>query len=302
LSPNSEYLFDKYPGGVSYAPSCQLLKLAKKPLSNSLLQGERTRLSNLFAIQDPSNNLPFTNIEVETIAADFHPHQILKHHQASKTNLTETATFNNLINSQWLHFSCHGSFDLQSPLNSALQLADSEVDSSLVKTSSSRYVRVDEETAIDLSKCLTLAEILELNLPQCYLVCLSACETGVIDYRNNSDEYIGLSSGFIKAGAVNIVSSLWAVSDFHTAILMIKLYENIANSPHNITLALNTAQQWLRKATQAQIIDWLKDKTAMKSEQKQAIIDLLSKQYKPEHQPFNKPEFWAGFCAVSPVM
>jgi CHAT domain-containing protein len=78
---------------------------------------------------------------------------------------------------------------------------------------------------------LTLADILELNLPQCYLVCLSACETGVIDVRNNSDEFIGLSSGFMKAGAVNIVSSLWTVSDVHTAILMIKLYENIANNP-----------------------------------------------------------------------
>lgn len=305
LSTNSEYLFDKYPEGVSYAPSCQLLNIAKERLSNPLLQGiqgNRTRLSNLFAIQNPNNNLPFTNIEVETIAASFDPQQILKNNEASKANLQETTTFNKFTNSQWLHFSCHGSFDLESPLKSALQLADSEVNPSLLTTSSSRYVRVNEETAIDLSKCLTLAEILELNLPQCYLVCLSACETGVIDFSNNSDEFIGLSSGFIKAGAVNIVSSLWNVEDFHTAILMIKLYENIANNPQDITLALNTAQQWLRQATQVQIIDWLKQKTEMEEEQKQKIINLLSTQYKPKHQPFNKPYFWAGFCAVSPVI
>ena len=302
LSTNSEYLFDKYPGGVSYAPSCQLLNIAKERLSNPLLQGERTRLSNLFAIQDPNNNLRFTNIEVETIAASFDPQQILKNNEASKANLQETTTFNNFTNSQWLHFSCHGSFDLESPLKSALQLADSEVNPSLLTTSSSGYVRVNEETAIDLSKCLTLAEILELNLPQCYLVCLSACETGVIDFSNNSDEFIGLSSGFIKAGAVNIVSSLWTVSDVHTAILMIKLYENIANNPQDITLALNAAQEWLRQATQVEIIDWLKQKTEMKEEQKQEIINSLSTKYKPEHQPFNKPYFWAGFCAVSPVI
>lgn len=302
LSTNSEYLFDKYPGGVSYAPSCQLLNIAKERLSNPLLQGERTRLSNLFAIQDPNKNLPFTNIEVETIAANFHPQQILKNNQASKANLQKTTTFSNFTNSQWLHFSCHGKFDLASPLKSALQLADSEVNPALATTSSSRYVRVNEETAIDLSKCLTLAEILELNLPQCYLVCLSACETGVIDFSNNSDEFIGLSSGFIKAGAVNIVSSLWTVDDFHTAILMIKLYENIANNPQDITLALNTAQQWLRQATQVEIIDWLKQKTEMNKEQKQEIIDRLSKEYKREQQPFKKPYFWAGFCAVSPVM
>ena len=317
LSTNSEYLFDKYPGGVSYAPSCQLLNIAKErlsnpilqrertrlePLSNSLLEGERTRLSNLFAIQDPNNNLPFTNTEVETIAANFHPQQILKNNEASKANLQETTTFNNFTNSQWLHFSCHGSFDLESPLKSALQLADSEVNASLLTTYSSRYVRINEETAIDLSKCLTLADILELNLPQCYLVCLSACETGVIDVRNNSDEFIGLSSGFMKAGAVNIVSSLWTVSDVHTAILMIKLYENIANKPQDITLALNTVQEWLRKATQVEIIDWLKQKTEIKEKQKQQLIEYLSKRYSPKHQPFKKPYFWAAFCAVSPVM
>ena len=317
LSTNSEYLFDKYPGGVSYAPSCQLLNIAKErlsnpilqrertrlePLSNSLLEGERTRLSNLFAIQDPNNNLPFTNTEVETIAANFHPQQILKNDEASKANLQETTTFNNFTNSQWLHFSCHGSFDLESPLKSALQLADSEVNASLLTTYSSRYVRINKETAIDLSKCLTLADILELNLPQCYLVCLSACETGVIDVRNNSDEFIGLSSGFMKAGAVNIVSSLWTVSDVHTAILMIKLYENIANKPQDITFALNTVQEWLRKATQVEIIDWLKQKPEIKEEQKENIINSLSKQCRPEHQPFNQPYFWAAFCAVSPVM
>ncbi|MFN6219379.1 MAG: CHAT domain-containing protein [Aphanizomenon sp.] len=317
LSTNSEYLFDKYPGGVSYAPSCQLLNVAKErlsnpilqrertrlePLSNSLLEGERTRLSNLFAIQDPNNNLPFTNTEVETIAANFHPQQILKNDEASKANLQETTTFNNFTNSQWLHFSCHGSFDLESPLKSALQLADSEVNASLLTTYSSRYVRINKETAIDLSKCLTLADILELNLPQCYLVCLSACETGVIDVRNNSDEFIGLSSGFMKAGAVNIVSSLWTVSDVHTAILMIKLYENIANKPQDITFALNTVQEWLRKATQVEIIDWLKQKPEIKEKQKENIIKSLSKQCRPEHQPFNQPYFWAAFCAVSPVM
>ncbi|MBE9054614.1 CHAT domain-containing protein [Sphaerospermopsis sp. LEGE 08334] len=294
-----EYLIDKYPAGVSYAPSCQILKLTQKPLSNSLLQGERTRLNNLFAIQNPTNNLKFTDIEVETIANNFNPHKILKHEEASKDAFKKHLPL--LTNSQWLHFSCHGHFDLTSPLKSALQLAKSEVRYELTETSSSRYVRVDAETDIDSEERLTLKEILELKLSQCYLVCLSACETGVIDFSSNSDEYIGLSSGFIQAGAVNVVSSLWSVRDFHTSLLMIKLYENITQNPHDITLALNNAQQWLRQATQTQIIDWLNNKTDMHQEQKQQIIDVLSQQYKPEHKPFNKPEFWAGFCAFSPV-
>jgi len=70
-------------------PILQRERTRLEPLSNSLLEGERTRLSNLFAIQDPNNNLPFTNTEVETIAANFHPQQILKNNEASKANLQE---------------------------------------------------------------------------------------------------------------------------------------------------------------------------------------------------------------------
>ncbi|MCG6136904.1 MAG: CHAT domain-containing protein [Nostoc sp. LLA-1] len=130
---------------------------------------------------------------------------------------------------------------------------------------------------------------------------LSACETGLIDFTNNSDEYIGLTSGFIHAGAVNIISSLWAVSDFHTALLMIKFYESLPNYQYNVPLALNNTQQWIRQATQTQIINWIQDMVKIEFSQKQQIIDYLAKEYKPEQQPFKKPEYWAAFCAISPV-
>ena len=81
---------------------------------------------------------------------------------------------------------------------------------------------------------------------------------------------------------------------------MIKLYEILKNNPYNVALALNTAQQWLRKATQTQIIAWIQGKTEIEREQKQKIINYLSN-YKPEEQPFKRPEFWAAFCAISPV-
>ncbi|MGF1959819.1 MAG: CHAT domain-containing protein [Aulosira sp. DedVER01a] len=297
-----EYLIDKFLGGVSYAPSCQLLRFAqiKAQQLNTSSQLSAASLSHLFAIQNPTNNLAFTDIEVETIAADFQPHQILKHHQATKAALAEQANNKNLRNSQWLHFSCHGYFDFNSPLKSGLQLAAATIANIPANTNSSRYLRIDEGTIIDLDKCLTLEDILQLNLPNCRLVTLSACETGIIDIRNNSDEYIGLTSGFIRAGAANIISTLWAVSDFHTALLMIKFYELLPNYSYNVPLALNHTQQELRQATQAQIIDWIRDKEKMELAQKQQIIDILETQYKPEQQPFKKPEFWAAFCAISP--
>ncbi|MBD2512046.1 CHAT domain-containing protein [Nostoc muscorum FACHB-395] len=294
-SPTPEYLIDKFPHGVSYAPSCQLLHFAQ--LKTQQLDSSPLQLSHLFAIQNPTNNLEFTDIEVETIATDFQPHKVLKHSQATKAALAESSINDNFQNAQWLHFSCHGYFNFDSPLKSGLQLANAQIPAN---TASSRYVRVDNETSIDLNKCLTLEDIFLLNLRNCRLVCLSACETGLIDISNNSDEYIGLASGFIRAGAVNIISSLWAVSDFHTSLLMIKFYEILKTNPYNVALALNTAQQWLRHATQTQIITWIQNKTEIEGEQKQKIIDYLSN-YKPEEQPFKRPEFWAAFCAISPI-
>ncbi|MHC5826943.1 MAG: CHAT domain-containing protein, partial [Nostoc sp.] len=185
----------------------------------------------LFAIQNPTNDLIFTDIEVETIAKDFQPHQVLKHSQATKAALAESSINDNFLNAQWLHFSCHGYFDFNSPLKSGLQLADTRIPAN---TASSRYLRVDNETSIDLNQCLTLEDIFLLNLRNCRLVCLSACETGLVDISSNSDEYIGLASGFIRAGAANIISSLWAVSDFHTSLLMIKLYEILKTNPYNV--------------------------------------------------------------------
>ncbi|ALF52504.1 hypothetical protein ACX27_06025 [Nostoc piscinale CENA21] len=295
-----EYLFDKFLGGVSYAPSCQLLRFTQRKAQN-LDNSQLNQLSHLLAIQNPSNDLIFTDIEVETIATDFQPHQILKHHQATKTALATQPVNQNLNNSQWLHFSCHGYFNFDSPLKSGLKLADAVVSQTPANSNSSRHLRVDDETNLDLDKCLTLEDIFQIKLNNCRLVCLSACETGLIDIKNNSDEYIGLASGFISAGAANIISTLWAVSDFHTALLMIKFYENLPKYQYNMPLVLNHTQQWLRQATQSQIIAWLQNLANMQVTQKQLIIKFLEEQYKPKHQPFKKPEFWAAFCAISPV-
>ncbi|MEH2391456.1 MAG: CHAT domain-containing protein [Nostoc sp.] len=98
------------------------------------------------------------------MAANFQPHQILKHHQATKTALTAQLTNQNLANSQWLHFSCHGYFNLGLPLKSGLQLADAVISEIPAYSNSSRYLRVDDEKLIDLDECLTLEDIFQFRL------------------------------------------------------------------------------------------------------------------------------------------
>ncbi|QIR37495.1 tetratricopeptide repeat protein [Tolypothrix sp. PCC 7910] len=284
------YLLDKFPLGVRYAPSCQLLKFAKKR--------EYQPQSSLFAIQDPNDNLIYTNLEVETIRRHFHPTRVLQKAQATKSALLQTV--DSFRDVQVVHFSCHGYFDIELPINSAIALADfSPSAMSDDANSLQRERRLADGNTIDLEKCLTLPDIFNLNLPECRLVTLSACETALTNPFSTSDEYIGLPSGFLKAGSSSVVSSLWSVDDFVTALLMIRFYDNLPSLP--VAQALCAAQSWLRHATQPDLIKWTEQHPNISEENKQTIVNRLIRHYEsanPNYKPFGKPAAWAGFCAI----
>ncbi|MBD2213513.1 CHAT domain-containing protein [Nostoc linckia FACHB-104] len=290
LAREEENLLDKFPLGVRYAPSCQLLKFAKKR--------EYQPQSSLFAIQDPNDNLIYTNLEVETIQRHFHPTTVLQKDQATKPALLQTV--DSFRDVQVVHFSCHGYFDIEFPVNSAISLADSSLSAmSANPNSPQRERRLADGNTIDLEKCLTLPDIFNLNLPECRLVTLSACETALTNPFSTSDEYIGLPSGFLKAGSSSVVSSLWSVDDFVTALLMIRFYDNLSSLP--VAQALCAAQSWLRHATQPDLIKWTEQHPNISEENKQTILNRLIKHYEsanPNDKPFGKPAAWAGFCSI----
>jgi CHAT domain-containing protein len=264
-------LLELFPKGVSYAPSCQLLQLAQ--------QRQRENFESIFAIQNPTEDLLFTDLEVNNILPLFSSHQVLQKTQATKTALSQAAL--QLQQANYLHFSCHGLFNPNSPLDSCLLLAGA-----------------DAEDALDLSKRLTLGNLFDRNfdLNQCRLVTLSACETGLIDFRNTSDEYIGLPSGFIYAGAKSVVSSLWAVKDVSTALLMIRFYQNLKVGL-TVAVALNQAQVWLRDSTQGDLWEWTQQLNLAEDFQEQ-IRQQLS-WFDVDEIPFDQPVYWAAFCAIS---
>ena len=172
------------------------------------------------------------------------------------------------------HFSCHGGFNPTSPLESALILAD--------------------------EKHWTLGEIFELSLPQCRLVTLSACETGLTDFNSLSDEYIGLPNGFLYAGSPSVVSSLWTVSDLSTAFLMAKFYQNLYQN-NNVSIALNQSQLWLRDITKAELQEWI-NVNKIPLDQVEPTYRRYFKQFlykmQDNDQPFQNPYYWAAFCAI----
>jgi CHAT domain-containing protein len=157
------------------------------------------------------------------------------------------------------------------------------------------HLLLQNGTTIDLRKCLTLLDLFTLDLNQCRLVTLSACETGLTDFRYLTDEYIGLTYGFLVAGTSSIVCSLWAVNDLSTALLMIQFYQNL-RAGLSVTIALNQAQLWLRDATAAKLLEWTKALNLDDNLTKQ--IHKKLRRRAPEEQPFHHPYYWAAFCAI----
>ncbi|MCC3486949.1 CHAT domain-containing protein [Microcoleus sp. PH2017_14_LAR_D_A] len=278
---DDEFLLDRFTQGIQYSPSCQLLQqITIHPNFDQLL-----------ALQNPTSDLPYTDLEVASIAPKFAISQILPGSQASKTNLLEQY-LEQLENAHCAHFSCHGSFNADEPLKSFLILSGGIIED---LGGSERYVEWRAGKTADIDKCLTLAEIFGLRFKQCRLVVLSACETALIDTQNRSD-YIGLPTGFLYAGAMGTLASLWAVNDLSTALMMVKFYE-VLKPGVSIGQALHDTQRWFKSATASDLLEWVEGSESFDGEQKEDVTEYLGR-YKPAVKPYGDVYHWGAFCAI----
>ena len=87
---------------------------------------------------------------------------------------------------------------------------------------------------------LRLHDIYNLKLPA-ELVVLSGCSTGLGSVIKG-EGLVGLTRGFMYAGAPRVVASLWRVDDFPTALLMERFYQHIAKDGDSPAAALRQAQ------------------------------------------------------------
>jgi CHAT domain-containing protein len=141
----------------------------------------------------------------------------------------ETATSPEMANYRIVHFATHGLLDNEHPELSGLVL-------SLV-----------DEHGRRRNGFLDLEDIYNLNLPA-ELVVLSACETGLgKDIRGEG--LIGLTRGFMYAGASRVMASLWNVDDVATAELMRRFYKGMEQDGLRPAAALRQAQieMWKQK-------------------------------------------------------
>ncbi len=127
---------------------------------------------------------------------------------------------------RYLHFATHGLINEKSPKLSGLLLAQKD--------------SISREDGI-----LHLGEIYNLNL-NADLVVLSACETGLGQVAKG-EGIIGLTRGFLYAGASNLLVSLWQVSDVTTADLMVDFYDKMLGGMSKAEALAEAKRQMIRR-------------------------------------------------------
>lgn len=92
---------------------------------------------------------------------------------------------------------------------------------------------------------LRLHELYNLKIPA-ELVVLSACQTG-LGKEVKGEGLIGLTRGFMYAGAARVLASLWKVDDRATAELMKHFYQGMLQAGLSPAAALRAAQMQLQQ-------------------------------------------------------
>lgn len=96
-----------------------------------------------------------------------------------------------------------------------------------------------------------------------------------------------------------MVSSLWAVSDLSTALLMGEFYRRHLEEGQGIATALRGAQLWLRDATAAEmkLADYYERlHQASGRRDPNALKAMRYYRANPDVKPFVHPYYWAGFA------
>jgi CHAT domain-containing protein len=138
-----------------------------------------------------------------------------------------TATGPDLSQYRVVHFATHGLLNSEHPELSGLVL-------SLV-----------DPRGTPQDGFLGLEDVYNLNL-SADLVVLSACETG-LGKEIQGEGLLGLTRGFMYAGASRVVASLWSVNDAATAELMRHFYKAMEQDGLRPAAALRWAQMEIRE-------------------------------------------------------
>jgi tetratricopeptide (TPR) repeat protein len=215
MAPDNDTLLREEGPPLVYAPSATILFNRKAPEIFRLAQNAERAQAPCLALGyngAGATELRFAEEEARSVA------RLTGGCTLAGPSPKKEALFGRATDYRLLHFSCHGEFDPEEPMSSALHLAAGET--------------------------LTALEVLDRLQLRCDLIVLSACESGLSRVRRG-DELVGFLRAFLYAGAPTLISTLWRVDERSTLILMERFYRQILAGT-GFAEALRQAQLYLR--------------------------------------------------------
>jgi CHAT domain-containing protein/tetratricopeptide (TPR) repeat protein len=172
----------------------------------------------------PLPRLPFSRVEAEAIHAITGRTENKKALDFDANRAVVTSP--QLSQYRIVHFATHGLLNNEHPELSGLALS-----------------MVDEQGRPQ-NGFFRLYDIYNLNL-RADLVVLSACHTA-LGKQIRGEGIVGVTRGFMYAGAASVLASVWRVEDEATSEFMKRFYEAMINRGLKPPAALREAQTWMR--------------------------------------------------------
>ncbi|WP_161977798.1 CHAT domain-containing protein [Dictyobacter kobayashii] len=284
----------------------ETLPTSVAPSARSLLQSSTTSSrspeAGITTFGDPHGNLDWSEAEARTVYTLARraslPVEVYLKKQATRERLLTALSQRWIVNA-----CCHGLFDTQDFLQSALLLANKER--------------------------ITMAEMLshQADLRGLRLLQLAACQTAQLDLQAH-DEVHSLAAAMLQAGARAVIAAQWVVDDKATYLLMVRFAQEwlprMEYEPPAAALA--RAQSWLCSVTNQELAHWqsalprslgalpndgqtltqgthrswryipVRGRSARwKDDEAQLMIRYGAEQEEPTAQPYAHPYYWAGF-------
>ena len=169
--------------------------------------------------------LDYTRRLADEVVRDLPPGEILRavDFEASR----ETAMSGRLADYRTIVFATHGVLDAEHPALSGIVLS------------------MVDERGQPRDGLLLLPDVYQLEL-NADLVVLGACQTA-LGKEVQGEGLIGLSRGFLSAGARRVLGSLWKVDEEATVALLMELHRSARKNGGNQARALREAQLRVRR-------------------------------------------------------
>jgi CHAT domain-containing protein len=210
---------------MSLAPSATVLGYCMEKDGNRPSEG-------VLAVANPDlgdekTDLPFAEREVQALKRTYK--MVRSYSGPAATEAAVRSASDNAFG--LVHFACHGEYEPETPLFSALLLSPDAKDDGRLEAQEIFDMRFD-----------------------CRLVVLSACETGLAKITRG-DEVVGLARSFLFAGAPSVMTSLWKVDDLATAVLMKRFYRYLKQG-NSRAEALRKAQVFVKETLNGHPSAW----------------------------------------------